>query len=253
MIESIAFVIGLCIGSFLNVCIYRIPEGKSIVSPGSTCMACNQPIRFYDNIPVISYLLLRGRCRNCHAPFSFRYPLIEILSGLFAAGAYLRWGLHPEAFIYYGFIAVLLVITFIDIDHYIIPDVISLPGIPAGLLASFFLPEVTFKASLLGVLLGGGMLFAVAWGYERFARKEGMGGGDIKLLGMIGAFVGWKGVLVTLFTASVAGTLIGGAVMLYTRSSLKLKIPFGPFLAIGAMIHIFFGQELMVWYWRGLL
>lgn len=216
-------------------------------------MSCNQPIRFYDNIPVISYLLLRGRCRRCKTPFSLRYPLIELLSGLFALGAFLRWGLSPESAIYYGFIAVLMVITFIDIDHYIIPDVISLPGIPAGVLAGFFLPEMTFQSSVLGLLLGGGILFAVAWIYERLMHKEGMGGGDIKLLAMIGAFVGWKGVLVTLFTGSIVGTLVGAAVMLYTGSSLKLKIPFGPFLAIGAMVHIFFGEDLISWYWDGLL
>jgi leader peptidase (prepilin peptidase)/N-methyltransferase len=251
-LESIAFILGLCIGSFLNVCIYRIPASKSIVSPGSTCMSCNQPIRFYDNIPVISYLLLRGRCRYCKTPFSLRYPLIELLSGLFALGVFLRWGLSLESLIYYGFIAVLVVITFIDIDHYIIPDVISLPGIPVGVIASFFLPEMTFKASILGLLMGGGILFAVAWAYEHIAHKEGMGGGDIKLLAMIGAFIGWKGVLVTLFTGSIVGTLAGGVVMIYTRSSLKLKIPFGPFLAIGAMMHIFFGQELLNWYWNGL-
>ncbi len=251
-LEPIAFVLGLCIGSFMNVCIYRIPILKSIVSPGSTCMSCNQPIRFYDNIPVISYLLLRGRCRNCKTPFSFRYPLIELLSGLFALGAFLRWGMSAESLIYYGFIAVLVVITFIDIDHYIIPDVISLPGIPVGVIASFFLPEMTFKTSILGVLLGGGILYTVAWTYQFFAHKEGMGGGDIKLLAMIGAFVGWKGVLVTLFIGSIVGTLAGGAVMLYTRSSMKLKIPFGPFLAIGAMVHIFFGEDLIYWYLNGL-
>lgn len=215
-------------------------------------MSCNQPIRFYDNIPVISYLLLGGRCRNCKTPFSLRYPLIELLSGLFALGAVLRWGMRPDSLIYFGFIAVLMVITFIDIDHYIIPDVISLPGIPAGVIASYFLSDMTIKASLLGILLGGGVLFAVAWTYEHIAHKEGMGGGDIKLLAMIGAFVGWKGVLVTLFVGSIVGTLAGGAVMLYTRSSLKLKIPFGPFLSIGAIVQIFFGEALIYWYWNGL-
>ncbi len=251
--EPIIFILGLCIGSFLNVCIYRIPESRSIVSPGSTCMVCHEPIRFYYNIPLISYLMLKGRCRNCHAPFSLRYPLVEMLSGLFALGAYIRWGMTSASLIYYGLIAVLMVITFIDIDHYIIPDVISLPGIPAGVIACFFLPDMTFKSSVIGLLLGGGMLFAVAWIYEHLMHKEGMGGGDIKLLAMIGAFLGWKGVLVTLFTGSIIGTLAGGAVMLYTRSSsLKLKIPFGPFLAIGAMVYIFFGQELIFWYWNGL-
>ena len=250
--ESAAFLLGLCIGSFLNVCIYRIPASKSIVSPGSSCLACGHPIRFYDNLPVLSYLILRGRCRYCHTSFSFRYPFVELLSGLFALGVFLRWGVHPESFIYYGFIAALLVITFIDIDHYIIPDVVSLPGIPIGMIASFFLTEPSFLDSLLGVLLGGGILFSVAWVYKFFARREGMGGGDIKLLAMIGAFVGWKGVLATLFIGSVVGTLAGGALMLYTRSNLKLKIPFGPFLSIGAMVYIFFGTQLIYWYGNGL-
>jgi leader peptidase (prepilin peptidase)/N-methyltransferase len=252
-LEAFVLMMGLCIGSFLNVCIYRIPASLSIVSPGSTCMACGQPIRFYDNIPVISYLLLQGRCRHCKTPFSLRYPLVELLSGLFALGAFLRWGLTAEALIYYILICALVVITFIDIDHYIIPDVISLPGIPAGVIAAFLLPDMTVKASVIGLLLGGGTLFAVAWTYERITHKEGMGGGDIKLLAMIGAFLGWKGVLVTLFTGSVVGTIAGGAMMLATRSSLKLKIPFGPFLAIGAMVFIFFGDQLIHWYWNGLL
>lgn len=250
--ETIIFIFGLCIGSFLNVCIYRIPESISIISPGSMCQSCKEPIRFYDNIPVISFLLLKGRCRHCGASFSFRYLFVELLSGLFAIGAYLNWGLSLEAFIYYAFTATLIVITFIDIDHYIIPDVISLPFIPLGIIASYFLPDMTVKDSFIGILAGGGTLFAIAWGYEKLARKEGMGGGDIKLLAMLGAFTGWKGILVTLFVGSVVGTLAGVTLMLYTRSSLKLKIPFGPFLSIGAIIHVFFGNDLIYWYWSRL-
>ncbi len=248
--EFAAFMLGLCIGSFLNVCIYRIPVSRSIISPGSACLSCGQPIRFYDNIPVLSYLILKGRCRNCHATYSIRYPLIELITGLFALGVFLRWGPSLTSVIYFAFIAMLLVITCIDLDHFIIPDVISLPGVPAGVLASFFLPAMTVKDSILGLLLGGGILLATAWTYKHLTHRDGMGGGDIKLLAMIGAFIGWQGVLITLFVGALAGTLAGGAVMLHTRSSMKLKIPFGPFLAIGALTYLFFGDTLILWYWR---
>ncbi len=247
---SAAFMLGLCIGSFLNVCIYRIPASRSIVSPGSACMSCGHPIRFYDNIPMLSFLILRGRCRYCHVPFSVRYPLVELITGLFALAAFLQWGISLTAVINLVFIASLLTITCIDLDHYLIPDVITLPGIPAGILASFFLPAMTVRDSILGTLLGGGILLAIAWAYEQIAHREGMGGGDIKLLAMIGAFIGWKGVLMTLFVGALVGTAAGGAVMLRTGSSMKLKIPFGPFLAIGALTYLFFGDILILWYWR---
>lgn len=216
------------------------------------CKSCKEPIRFYDNIPVISFIILKGRCRYCGASFSFRYLFVELLSGLIAVGTFLNWGMSLEALIYYVFTATLIVITFIDIDHYIIPDVISLPFIPLGIVASYFLPEMTVIDSLIGILAGGGTLFAIAWGYEKLSGKEGIGGGDIKLLAMLGAFTGWKGILVTLFIGSVIGTLAGVALMLYTRSSLKLKIPFGPFLSIGAITHVFFGNDLINWYWSNL-
>ena len=243
-----AFIFGICIGSFLNVCIFRLPEGKSIVHPPSSCPGCGAAIRLYDNIPVLSYFILRGRCRDCHTPIAFRYILVELLGGLMAVCVYFRFGPGMEGIIYYAFMAALLVITFIDIDHRIIPDVISLPGIPLGVAASFFMPSLSWADSLIGVLAGGGSLYAVAWGYVRITGKEGMGGGDIKLLAMIGAFIGWKGVLLTIFMGSAIGTLVGLAAMLAEKKNMKMRIPFGPFLALGAVISIFFGQELIGWY-----
>ena len=246
--EIWVFVFGLCIGSFLNVCIYRLPESKSIVHPRSMCPQCGALIRFYDNFPILSYLLLRGKCRHCKTPISFRYPVVELLSGLFAVGVLIKYGLSLEAVVYYIFIATLLVITFIDIDHQIIPDMITLPGIPICFVASFALPQITYIESIMGILIGGGSLFMVAWLYHLLTKKEGMGGGDIKLLGMMGAIIGWKGVLFTIFVASAVGTVSGMLIMLKTRKSMKLAVPFGPFLAIGCIAYIFFGPQLIVWY-----
>jgi leader peptidase (prepilin peptidase)/N-methyltransferase len=248
-LEILIFIFGACIGSFLNVCIYRIPESKSIVHPGSACPGCGSPIRFYDNLPLISYLLLRGRCRQCHSPISLRYPIVELICGLFAICLFLKFGWSPAALIYFIFVACLITITFIDLDHWIIPNIITLPGIPLGLAASFFLPQLSATSSLSGMLLGGGSLFAVAWGYRLLTGREGMGLGDVKLLAMIGAFIGWQGVLLTIFSASALGTLAG----LVTGKGMKMKVPFGPFLSIGALIHLFFGEAIVSWYLQGLL
>ena len=174
--------------------------------------------------------------------------MVELLGGLVALGTYLRFGLTIETLIYYVFIAALLVVTFIDLDHRIIPDAITLPGIPICFAASFALPAITYKDALLGILIGGGSLFLVAWVYTILTKKEGMGGGDIKLLAMMGAIVGWQGVLFTIFVASLVGTLAGFAVMLQSRKGMKLAVPFGPFLSIGSITYIFFGTELVTWY-----
>jgi leader peptidase (prepilin peptidase)/N-methyltransferase len=246
---SLVFMFGMCIGSFLNVCIYRLPSSTSIINPSrSFCPQCNSAIQFYDNIPVLSYLWLKGRCRNCKAPISPRYPLVELMTGILAIAILFKFHLTLEGVIYFVFTSSLLVITFIDIDHKIIPDIISLPGIPIGLAASFVLPAMTFKSSLLGLLAGGGSLLLVAWTYSLITRKEGMGGGDIKLLGMIGTFIGWKGVIFTIFAASLTGTLVGMIVMLLKGKNLKFAIPFGPFLSIGAMSYVFFGEKVLFWY-----
>ncbi len=242
------FIAGLCIGSFLNVCIYRIPASQSIVTPPSSCPKCGYRIRYYDNIPVLSYLFLRGKCRKCGVSISPRYPLVELMTGLFALGVYFRFGLSPAALVCFIFIATLIVISFIDIDHRIIPDIISLPGIPVFFIASFALPSVTWKDALLGILIGGGSLYIVAWTYMAVTKREGMGGGDIKLLAMMGGLIGWQGVLFTIFVSSAVGTLAGLILMAATRKNMKLAVPFGPFLALGAVTHIFFGQRLIYWY-----
>lgn len=249
LIEILIFIFGICIGSFMNVCIYRLPASKSIINPArSICPNCGNIIKFYDNIPILSYLWLKGKCRHCSSPIAFRYLLVEFAGGFLALCAYFKFGITIEAFVYYALISSLLVITFIDIDHQIIPDVITLPGIPIFFFASFTLAATTYKDSLLGILAGGGSLLLIAVTYNLLTKKEGMGGGDIKLLAMIGAALGWKGVLFTIFIGSAIGTLVGIILMLRTRRGLKLAIPFGPFLSMGAIIYIFFGSSIINWY-----
>ena len=250
-IAIIIFIFGSFIGSFINVCVYRLPSSKSITRPSrSVCPKCNTPIPFYDNIPILSYFLLRARCRSCDAAISFRYLLVEVMSGMVALIVLFTFGLTLEGLVYFAFISSLLVITFIDIDHKIIPDVITLPGIPLGILASFALPAVTLKDSSLGLLLGGGSLLVVAWTYNLITKKDGMGGGDIKLLAMMGTIIGWKGVIFTIFASSAVGTLIGVTVMLAKGKDMKFAVPFGPFLSIGAITYIFFGQKVIYWYFN---
>jgi leader peptidase (prepilin peptidase)/N-methyltransferase len=249
MLEVATFVFGACIGSFLNVCIYRIPEGKSIVYPPSACPKCGCAVRFYDNIPILSYILLRGRCRRCRVRISLRYPMVELITGIAALAIFLRYGLTWTTAVYFLFVAVLLVITFIDIDYQIIPDRLSLTGIPLFFLLGFLVPFVTWQDALIGILIGGGILYVVALGYQLLTGRDGMGGGDIKLLAMIGALVGWQGVLFTIFFSSLSGTLIGLALILPAGRSMKSRLPFGPFLAAGAIAYILFGSDVIHWYW----
>ena len=252
MIINAFFIFGTCIGSFLNVCILRIPQGRSIVHPPSSCPSCGDRIPFYCNFPVISFIFLRGRCRKCGTRISLRYPMGEILTGLFAAALYLRFGLTPETGLWFVFICTLLVISFIALDHQIIPDILSLPGIPLFMIFSVLAHQLTFVQSLTGILAGGGILYLVSLIYYLLKKAEGMGGGDIKLLAMIGAAVGFKGVLFTIFTASVLGTLVGVIIMIYGRFvDAKLRIPFGPFLAAGTVLYIFSGEMIIRWYIYG--
>ena len=251
MIEAfcIVFVFGAVVGSFLNVCIHRIPNRQSIVSPGSSCPFCKSGIPWYLNIPLVSYLLLRGRCRFCSQRISIRYPLVEALTGLAAMAVLFQFGLTAEALFWFAFIAVLITISFIDLDHQIIPDVLSLPGICCFASSFYLVPGMTWQETAAGILAGGGILYAVAFLYSLARKEEGMGGGDIKLLAMIGAATGVKGVLFTLFAGSLLGTLAGAAVMVATRTANhKLKIPFGPFLSAGAVAYIFCGSRLIQWY-----
>jgi leader peptidase (prepilin peptidase)/N-methyltransferase len=247
------FCVGAMVGSFLNVCIYRLPQGLSIAAPRSFCPGCQTPIRAYDNIPIISFLILGGKCRKCRKSISVRYPLVEALTGGLALGFFLKMGLTFSFFAYTCFAAALVVITFIDLDHRIIPDVISLPGIVIGFLLA--LPGVTigFWDSLIGIAIGGGSLYLVAVVYELITKREGMGGGDVKLLAMIGAWLGWKAVLFTIFFASLTGSVIGGALMMARKKDGKLAIPFGPFLVFGALAYVFLGEKLIRWYlsWGG--
>jgi len=242
-----AALFGLFIGSFLNVCIHRIPRGESIVFPPSKCPGCGTGIKPWDNIPVLSYLILRGRCRGCGAGISIRYPVVELLSGLLAVTMIYRFGPTPAAVIYYAWSCVLLVITFIDIDYQIIPDSLSLGGIVVGLALVWWLP-VSYRDALLGLAAGGGLLMAVIYGYYFLTGKQGMGGGDVKLLAMIGVFTGWQGVLFTIFVGSLAGTMVGIPWALVNRKDMKAAIPFGPFLALGGLVYVLWGEVVITWY-----
>jgi len=248
MWHVISIIFGAMIGSFLNVCIHRLPKEESIVRPGSHCPKCKTPIRFYDNIPLLSYLLLGGKCRHCKAPISIQYPIVEAITALSSFFLFITFGVSLSFIYYFSFVAALIAITVIDLYHQIIPDVISLPGIVIGLLGSLVIPQITFWSSFIGVLSGGGSLFLVATVYQWLFKREGMGGGDVKLLAMIGAFLGWKAVILTIFLSSFIGSIIGITVMLIKGKDFKYAIPFGPFLAAGAVISLFWGENLISWY-----
>lgn len=243
-------VFGALIGSFLNVCIHRLPLGESIVRPASRCPGCRTPIRPFDNVPILSYLWLRGRCRKCAQRIPVRYPAVEALNALGYVLLIYRFGLTPEAAVYGAFYSSLLVVTFIDWDHQIIPNRITFPGIAIGLLSAATVLSGSFADAVLGVALGGGLLWAVAVGAEWVLKKEAMGFGDVKLLAMIGAFLGWKAVLVTLFVGALAGSVIGLALLGLRLKQRGEPIPFGPFLALGALAALFAGPELIAWYLR---
>lgn len=251
------FVFGAIVGSFLNVCIVRIPENGSILRPASHCPSCKASIPFYCNIPIFSYLFLRGRCRSCAERISPRYILVELLTAFFAVALYDRFGMGFEFFVMFFFTAALIVISFIDLDIRIVPDIISLPGIVFGLISSVFVYFILGQRdaflpspvnSVIGILTGGGFLWGTAWIYERITGVEGMGGGDIKLLAMIGAFLGWPSVPVTLFVASLIGSIVGLACMIITGSGRRLAIPFAPFLCSGAVTFIFMGEQIIRFY-----
>ncbi|MEJ2033355.1 MAG: A24 family peptidase [Deltaproteobacteria bacterium] len=236
-IAALTFVFGAIVGSFLNVVILRLPEeGRSIVFPASHCPKCGQPIRWYDNIPILSFLLLRRRCRHCRQPISFQYPLVELIMALLSLGLFQKFGPGTVYAVYFPFLASLLAIIFIDIRHQIIPDLISLPGIAFGFLLAFVNPLVRWQDAGLGLLLGGGSLYLVAAGYYLFTRREGMGGGDIKLLAMIGAFLGWQSLPFVIFSSSLTGSIVGIGAMIKQRKGGQTVIPYGPFLAVGCGI-----------------
>jgi len=245
---AMATLFGLAIGSFLNVCIARVPHGESVVSPRSKCPGCGTSIRWYQNIPLVSYLFLRGKCAGCGMAISLRYPLVELLTGSLFALILWTFAFSWATPIYWTFVSFLVVVSFIDFDHQIIPNRLSLPGIVLGFFASFLIPWVSWSDSLLGIVLGGGILWLVAVVYLLFAGTEGMGMGDVKLLAMIGAFLGYKAVLPVIFIASLLGSIIGVLLMVVTRSGRKLAIPFGPYLSLAAIITLLWGDALVNWY-----
>jgi leader peptidase (prepilin peptidase) / N-methyltransferase len=248
VLSCIAFIFGAVVGSFLNVCIFRLPKSESVVFPPSHCTKCDYVIRWYDNIPILSYLFLRGKCRRCGEPISLQYPLVEFINGALTLALFLKFGLGLAFGVLFVFCSALVVVTFIDLEHQIIPDSITLPGIIIGFIVSFFIPGLGWMNSLIGIVAGGGSLLAVAYGYQLIAKKDGMGGGDIKLLAMMGAFFGWKAILFIIFAASLVGSVIGVSVMLAQKKDSTLAIPFGPFLASAAVLYIFYGQRIVFWY-----
>lgn len=243
-----AFAFGAVVGSFLNVCICRMPKYESVVFPPSHCTRCDYVIRWYDNIPVLSYLFLKGRCRRCGESISPQYPLVELINGALALALFLKFGPSFAFALLFLLCSALVVVTFIDLEHQIIPDSITLPGIAVGFLASFFIPQLGWLNSLIGILAGGGSLLIIAYGYQWLTKKDGMGGGDVKLLAMMGAFFGWKAVLFIIFAASLVGSVIGISVMLAQKKDSTLAIPFGPFLASAAVLYIFYGNRIIYWY-----
>jgi leader peptidase (prepilin peptidase)/N-methyltransferase len=244
-------VLGLLVGSFLNVCIWRIPRGQSIVRPSSRCPSCGAPVRPLDNVPVLSFVFLGGKCRSCGKKISWRYPAVESLNAALYAAVFFRFGPGWHLPVLLAFVSSLIVITFVDLDFQIIPDRITLPWVPLGLLAgSLVLPDPFMRAEALGwkgafagAASGFGLFYLVA-----VLSRGGMGGGDIKLMAGVGALLGWKGVLLTTFLGSLSGSVVGVLLMKFRGKGRKAKIPFGPFLALGALICLLFGQEVLTWY-----
>jgi len=248
MTTFIAFLFGSIVGSFLNVCIYRLPRGESIVTPRSHCPGCGKLIRAWDNIPILSFLILRGRCRDCGQAISWRYPFVEGLTGLLFALTVARYGPTALAASLLLFVAALVVIAFVDLDHQLIPNVITLPGIPLGLLAGLIGGGPPILDRILGALTGAGFLYLVLlygdWWYE----KEVMGEGDLNLMALVGAFLGWKAVVLTLLLGCLSGSLIGVTLIALRRLGRHDNIPFGPYLVLGALVSLFWGDALVAWY-----
>jgi len=246
MISVFATILGALVGSFLNVVILRLPEEhESIVFPASHCPKCQTPLHWYDNIPVLSFLVLRGRCRSCQAKISWQYPLVESSMAALSYFIYATVGLSPLYPIYFILCAALLVIIWIDFYHQIIPDVISLPGIVLGFAASFINPLLSWQDSGLGIIIGGGIFYIIAGGYYLITKRAGMGGGDIKLLAMIGAFLGWQSLPFVIFASALMGSIIGIFAMIKQKKGGKTVIPYGPFLAAACIFYIFFHQEIL--------
>jgi len=262
---------GLIIGSFLNVCIYRIPLKKSVIRPGSSCTQCGNPIKPWDNIPLVSWLVLRGKCRFCNAPISIQYPFVEFLTGLAFFASAIVWGFNSPTFVNSLFLAVIIVLVFTDYHHQILPNVLTIPGTIAGILLSpfqafpFFFGVLEVKAALLlglegtplvwpwlgsviGALFGGGLLMLVAFIYKRLRHRDGLGLGDVKMMMMVGAFLGYRLALLTIFAGSLLGSVVGISMQLMGKANMQTKLAFGVFLGIAAAAALFWGIPFLSWY-----
>ncbi len=242
------FVLGAIIGSFANVVILRMPRGESVVLPKSHCPQCQKPVRPYDNIPILSWFILRRRCRDCGTKISFRYPLVELLMATLFVVSYHYVGLSWTLLEYLLFVFPAIICAFIDIDHMILPDQFTLSGIVIGLLGAFLNPHREFLDALLGVLMGGGFLWGMAYVYYLMTKQEGMGGGDIKLLAWIGALLGWKAIPFVILTSAIVGSVVGLTLARKQKAGLKTVIPFGPYLIMGALFYMFGGETIALWY-----
>ena len=244
------FILGSLLGSFANVVIYRLPLELSIVKPGSHCYRCKKPVRWFDNVPIFSWFILRGRCRSCRAPFSFRYPMVEFLTGLLFLMSFhfigYEWFLIEVLIFQFG----IVVCSFIDFDHMILPDEFTLGGMVIALVGAAINPERDFMEALLGMIFGGGFLWFMAYAYFLLSKNEGMGGGDIKLLAWIGALLGWKAVPFVIMASAIIGSVVGILVAVKSKEGLKTAIPFGPYLALGGVIYIFGGHKWAIDYFN---
>jgi leader peptidase (prepilin peptidase)/N-methyltransferase len=250
-LQVFAALFGLIAGSYLNVVVYRLPRGISTVLPRSRCPRCRMPVRPWDNVPVLSFLLLGGRCRSCRVAISWRYPLVEAATAACFVASFREF--RPSltgTVIAWVFCAAMIALALIDFEHYLLPDVITLPGVAVGLLVLPRLGWTSDRDAWLGAALGAGVLLAVAWGWYALKRVHGMGLGDVKMLAMVGAFLGWKGTVSTLFVASLAGSLVGLSMMAAGRLRMQSRLPFGVFLALGALVTLFFRHEIVALYGR---
>ncbi len=257
------FIFGLLFGSFLNVCIYRLPRHESIAFPPSHCTNCNSFIKYYQNIPVISYIFLGGKCSSCKEPISVIYPIVELFTAVLVTLLFYKYGVTTKTFMYVVLVLSLIVISFIDLEHFIIPNVITFPGIAIGLLYNllitdwglfinilpnidlgnffFIVPRIPALNSIFGIIIGGGTLLLIAYLYKLIRKREGMGMGDVKLLAMLGAFLGINGVFFIILVSSLVGSIIGITIILIQKGNMKLALPYGPFISLAAVIFLFTG------------
>ncbi len=251
LIFPLAFIFGSIIGSFLNVLIYRIPRGKSALKPAfSFCPSCGNKIKWYDNIPIFSYFLLKGRCRYCKSQISLRYPLIEVLTGSASVISFIKAGISFDYIFIFIFLSLMIVITFIDIDFKIIPDELNLTGFLTGIFYAYLRTDFSVIDAIIGAVTGAGILFSIAYFYLKLRGIEGLGMGDVKMMAFVGSYLGWFGSLFTIFIGSFIGAVVGitGAYLSKSEKKGRFEIPFGPFLALSATIYLFFGDTIKNWY-----